>query len=150
LTKRPSSVSYNADISASYTGSLEHAITMTGAYKRATNGGSGLTFGSINDTFTGSASGRITRSLSMSALGTYSRSNGLQLITNQQINYQSAIGSVQANRAFTRTLSAFVSYTALHQAVQGLSVGPSPLIGLQQVLGFGITYSPSPVHLGRN
>lgn len=149
LTKRPASFNYNADVSASYIGSLEHGFTMTAAYKRATNGGSGLTFGAINDTFTGSVSGRLTRSLSMTGMGTYSQSSGLQLITANKINSQAAVGSVQANRALTRTLSVFVSYTVLHQAVQGLYTGPSPLVGLQQVLGFGVTYSPSPVHLGR-
>ena len=149
ITNRPSQLSYNADIMTTYVGSLEHGLTMSGSYKRATSGGSGLTYGSINDTFTGTTSGRLTRSLTMTALGTYSRSTGLTLITNTQVNTQTAVGSVQANRAFTRTLSAFVSYTALHQSVQGLYSGPTPLIGLQQVLGFGVTYSPSPVHLGR-
>jgi len=149
LTKRPASLNYNADISASYIGSLEHGLTATVAYKRSTNGGSGLTFGATNDTFTGSVSSRLTRSLSVSAVGTYTRSSGLQLITANQVNSQAAVGSVQANRALTRTLSVFASYNAMHQAIQGLYSGPSPLIGLQQVLGFGITYSPSPVHLGR-
>ena len=45
LTKRPSTLSYNADVSASYVGSLEHALTFTAAYKRATTGGAGLIAG---------------------------------------------------------------------------------------------------------
>ena len=85
----------------------------------------------------------------MSAIGTYARSSGLQVLTANQINTQSTIGSVQANRAFTRTLSAFISYTLLHQSYQGTITGITPLNGLQQVVGYGITYSPSAVHLGR-
>jgi len=150
LTNRPASWTYNADVTASYMGSLQHDLMFTASYKRLTDGGSGLTYGSTNDTVTGGVSTRITRSLSVDALGTYAHTSGLQLITAQQLNTQVIIGSVQANRAFTRTLSMYVSYTALNQSLQGTyGSGITPLIGLQQVLGFGVTYSPSPVHLGR-
>ncbi len=149
LTKRPGSWSYVADAQATYLGDLASAFAVNVSFTRATNGGSGITFGAINNTVSGSVTRRITRSMQATALGSYSSSTGLQLITANQINTSSAIGSIQANRAFTRSISAFVSYTAQHQSVQGFSAGVTPLIGLQQILGFGVTYSPSPIHLGR-
>ena len=149
ITNRPGQYTYNADVSAAYTGNLQHGLIIVAAYQRLTTGGSGITYGATTDTFTGTVSGQITRSLSVSALGTYASGSGLQLITNSQVNIQSAIGSVQVNRALTRTLSIFVSYTALNQTYQGTILGVLPQNGLQQVLGYGITYSPSAVHLGR-
>ncbi len=149
LTGRPASISYTADVQATYIGSIASALTMSASYKRSSNGGSGLTFGAINDTVSGNISRRITRSLNVSALGTYSHSTGLQLITQSQINAESVVGSVQANRAITEKLSIYASYTAQHQSIQGTNYKGTPLNGLQQVLGIGITYSPSPFHLGR-
>lgn len=149
LTNRPSSVSYTVDAQASYVGDVASAFVVSGTFKRSTNGGSGITFGATSNTVAGDVSRRITRSTQATALGSYMSSTGLLLITNKQVNTQSAVGSLQVNRAFTRTLSAFVSYSVQHQAVQGLYSGVTPLIGLQQSLGFGVTYSPSPIHLGR-
>lgn len=149
LTGQPASVSYTADLQATYIGSIASGLAMSASYKRSTNGGSGITFGAINDTVNGSVSRRLTRSLNVSALGTYSHSAGLQLITKTQISTQSFDGSFQANRAITEKFSAYVSYTVLHQSIQGANYNGTPLNGLQQVLGFGVTYSPSAIHLGR-
>ncbi len=149
LTGRPASISYTADLQATYLGSVASAFTMSASYKRSTNGGSGLTFGAINDTVSGNISRRITRSLNVSALSTFSHSTGLQLITQSQIDAESFSGSAQANRAITEKLSVYVSYTAQHQSITGTNYTGSPLNGLQQVLGIGVTYSPSSVHLGR-
>jgi len=149
LTKRPASISYTVDAQASYIGDLSSGFMVSGTFKRSTNGGSGITFGATTNTVAGNVTRRITRSTQATALGSYMSSTGLLLLTNQQVNTQSAVGSIQVNRAFTRTLSAFVSYSVQHQSVQGLYSGVTPLIGLQQTLGFGVTYSPSPIHLGR-
>lgn len=149
LTLRPASYSYTVDAQATYVGDVASAFAMNVSFIRSTNGGAGITFGAINNTVTGNITRRITRSTQATALGSYSTSTGLLLLTATQVDTKAAIGSVQVNRAFTRTLSAFVSYTAQHQSVQGLYIGVTPLIGLQQILGFGVTYSPSPIHLGR-
>jgi hypothetical protein len=149
LTGRPATVSYTADLLASYVGSAAHGFTASASYKRATTGGSGVTFGALNDTFTANASYRLTRSLVTDGVVTYQRSNGLQFLTSTPIDSQSFIASLQANRAFTRQLSAFVSYSAQQQSIQGYSsTSLTPLNGLRQIFGFGVTYSPSPVHLG--
>jgi len=150
LTHRPASASYTADVSATYVGSAAAGFAATGTFKRSANGGSGITFGAINDTLSGSVTRRLTRSLQFTALGTYSQSNGLQLITAIPIDTKTVVGSTQVNRAFTRTLSVFVSYTLQHQSIQGYSsTSINPLNGLQQILGFGLTYSPNAVRLGR-
>jgi len=149
LTQRPTSYSYTVNAQATYLGDLASAFAANVSFIRSTNGGAGITFGAINNTLTGNVTRRITRSTSATALGSYSTSNGLLLLTATEVDTKSAIGSIQVNRAFTRTLSAFISYTAQHQSVQGLYIGVTPLIGLQQILGFGVTYSPSPIHLGR-
>lgn len=149
LTKQPTTLSYTVDTQASYLGDLASAFVIDASFKRSTNGGSGITFGSTDNTVSADMSRRLTRSTQATIMGNYTSSSGLLLLTSKQVNAQTAVGSAQVNRAFTRTLSAFVSYTAQHQAIQGLYVGINPLIGLQQTIGFGITYSPSPIHLGR-
>jgi hypothetical protein len=150
LNSRPATLSYTADLTASYTGSAASGLTATASYRRATIGGSGITYGALNDTFSGSIARRLTLSLHVDALFNYSRSQGLQLLTATPINTQTVLGTIQANRAFTRTLSAYVSYSGLQQSIEGYTnTGINPLNGVRQILGFGVTYSPSPVHLGR-
>jgi hypothetical protein len=149
LTHRPDSVSYAADLSATYIGSVASGLTATVSYKRSANGGSGLTFGAINDTVSGSLSRRITRSLQFSALGTYAHATGLQLITNNQITSKSTVGSLQVNRAIRETFSIYLSYTAQDQSLTGSNYTGKPLTGLRQVVGVGVTYSPRVIHLGR-
>jgi len=149
LTKQPTTLSYTVDAQASYQGNVASAFMADLNFKRSTNGGSGITFGSTDNTVSGDISRRLTRSMQASILGNYTTTSGLLVLTSQQVNSQTAVGSVQINRAFTRTLSAYVSYAAQHQAIQGLYIGVNPLIGLQQTIGFGVTFSPSPIHLGR-
>lgn len=149
LTKQPTTLSYTVDTQAAYTGDLASAFQVSAAFKRSTTGGSGITFGSTDNTVSASVSRRLTRSMQASVMGNYTSTSGLLVLTSKQVNSQTEVGIAQINRAFTRTLSAFVSYTAEHQAIQGLFVGANPLIGLQQTFGFGVTYSPSPIHFGR-
>ncbi len=149
LTKQPTTLSYTVDAQASYQGNVASAFVADASFKRSTSGGSGITFGSTDNTVSVDVSRRLTRSMQAALMGNYTTTSGLLVITSQQVNSQTAVGSIQINRAFTRTLSAYFSYTAQHQAIQGLYIGINPLIGLQQTYGFGVTYSPSPIHLGR-
>jgi len=149
LTKQPTTLTYTVDAQATYQGNLASAFMADIGFKRSTNGGSGITFGSTDNTVSGDISRRLTRSMQATVTGNYTTTSGLLVLTSQQVNTQTGVGSAQINRAFTRTLSAYVSYAAQHQTIQGLYIGVNPLIGLQQTVGFGVTYSPSPIHLGR-
>lgn len=53
----------------------------------------------------------------------------------------------QANRSLGEHWSAFVSYTAEKQNYSGTTLGVTPLLGLEQIIGAGVTYTPLPVHL---
>ena len=149
ITKQPTTLTYSVDAQVTYQGNVASGFLVDASFIRSTTGGSGITFGSTDNTVSLDMSRRLTRSMQVTAMGNYTTTSGLLVLTSQQVNSQTAVGSVQLNRAFTRTLSAYASYSAQHQAIQGLYVGVAPLIGLQQTFGFGVTYSPSPIHLGR-
>jgi hypothetical protein len=54
----------------------------------------------------------------------------------------------QVSRAIARSLSCYASYTLEDQSVSAIST-VDVFSGKSQVVGFGITYSPSALHLGR-
>jgi hypothetical protein len=58
-------------------------------------------------------------------------------------------GSAQATRALGRYFSVFASYTGTNQAYSSQNSGASSnvLIGLWQIISFGVGYTPQPVHL---
>jgi hypothetical protein len=58
------------------------------------------------------------------------------------------VEGIQVSRAIARSLSAFASYTLEDQSFSAASA-IDLFSGLSQVVGLGITYSPSALHLGR-
>jgi hypothetical protein len=64
--------------------------------------------------------------------------------------FDTAVASVQASRAIVRSLSAYASYAFEHQSSnQAATTAVDVFNGIDQVVGFGLTYSPSSIHLGR-
>jgi hypothetical protein len=59
------------------------------------------------------------------------------------------VAGVQTSRAIVRSLSAFASYTFEHQSSNQATTAVDVFTGSEQVVGFGLTYSPSSIHLGR-
>jgi hypothetical protein len=142
-------ITYSADTHLTYTGSSASAATLSAGYVRGVNSGFGAGFGSENDSFSLSGTRRITRLLQPSAQISYTRSVGLDLVAGPPFEIDTVAASTQLNRALTRVLSVYGSYTATHQTNSGSFPGISPLTGLNQTLSFGLTYSPSSIHVGR-
>jgi len=140
---------YNADLHLSYTSRAESATTTSIGYTRSSNAGSGVSAGAETDSLFASVSRRLAQSLQGSASVNYSHSTSLDILSTDSLDTTSVVGSGQIGRALTRTISAYASYSASHQISQGVAQGISPLQGLVQTLGFGVTYSPSEVRLGR-
>jgi hypothetical protein len=140
---------YLADARITYQGSEQHGLSAGAAYSRSTNGGSGIAFGAITDTVSGTLSRRLNRSLGVTAQFNFGRSTGLQQVTALPISSATIASGLQVNQALTRTLSAFFSYSALQQSYSGIAQGISPVNGISQILGFGLTYSPNLLRLGR-
>jgi long-subunit fatty acid transport protein len=91
----------------------------------------------------------LTRSLNLAAMADYGHSAGLQVISKTDFSTDTFLVGLQANRALTRTLSVYFSYNYQHQTSSGSTFGLAPINGQQQILSLGVTYSPSPVRLGR-
>jgi hypothetical protein len=58
------------------------------------------------------------------------------------------VGTGQISRALARSLSCYVSYTAENQTSSGGATTVDVFTGLSQVVGFGLTFSPMPIHVG--
>ena len=153
-TGSTSSISYNANVSVAYSGSVASAASLNASYVRAANSGFGTSFGALTDTFSLSASRRITRALQPSVQVSYAHTAGLSGLAvglgfGPELDSNTFIASAQVNRAITRVTSVYVSYTALHQTYSGSFQGLNPFLGFSQTLAFGITYSPGSIHVGR-
>jgi hypothetical protein len=148
-TGRNSTLTYSADVRVTYSGGVASAAALTASYVRSANGGSGASFGSETDTYSLSGSRRITRSFQPSGQLTFTRNSGLYVAGSPPLVTETIVASVQANRALSRVISAYGSYTAQHQTFVGSSQGINPLNGLSQTLAFGVTYSPRSIHVGR-
>ena len=150
LSGSPARLTYSIDSHLTYTGSVRSGVNVTASFVRATTSGYGVTFGAETDTASLSATRRLMRSLGVSAQVNYGQNSGLQQAGNTELTTHSLVASGQANRALGRTLSAYASYSWQRQSTQGQALGITPLNGVTQVLGVGLTYSPPPRHFARN
>jgi hypothetical protein len=139
-------ISYTANLALTYAGEFTSASL---SYNRATTSGSGLTFGSRNDTASLTLSRRLLRSFDSSLAFRYGSTNSLQTQTLAPLDSQAYIASLQLNRTLTRTTSLYVSYSAIEQSYSGAAAGAlNPLGGLSQTIALGLTYSPRSFHYG--
>ena len=138
--------------SASYAVKL---MTATLGYYQGTSGGAGVlqSFGTHNKDLNGSLSRQFGRDLTIGVSGAYMRTQALISGSALQLgSVQSGIltngeyGGVSATRRLGRYITVFANYTATEQSSS--SALPTNVIsGLSQVIGFGIGYSPRPMHL---
>jgi hypothetical protein len=115
------------------------------SYSHGVNGGSGIQTGAIADNFAVSAQRTYGRKWSASITGAYTRTSGL---VDDNIS-SSVYGGVQANRRLTSTLSAFLSYTGIHQAVDSTLAAQNAFNGFTQSFSIGITFAPRMARLGQ-
>lgn len=152
----PSRLTYTAGASLGYRVRL---YTAEVGYRRGITGGSGVQPGAITDSVNGVLQRPFGAAWSASANVGYSRTQALsEVVTpvNAPIlglsssgNYNGVYAGAQITRRLTRSLSAFGSYTAIHQDYTQTQVSPTALRGLVQSFAFGISYYPRSLHLGQ-
>jgi hypothetical protein len=119
------------------------------AYTRGTNSGSGVVEGTLSDIVGFSGRRSFNRAWTGSTNISYIHSESLQNSLLPSYSIESVVAGAQISRAIGRYVSSYASYTLEHQTTEGTSLSPLAYSGLQQVFGFGVTYSPGAIHLGR-
>jgi hypothetical protein len=140
------SLSLFADVSANYAGQYSHASI---AYLRSTNQGYGVIGGTFSDGVSGGVTRVFNRVWNCAATSAYSRATNLPSAGVGSVVFSTVTAGGQVSRALARSLSVYASYTLEHQTVSGSAVTVDVYSGLSQISGFGLTFSPSAMHLGR-
>jgi hypothetical protein len=142
----PPSTNLTANANATY--ALRSSTTATVSYNRATSGGAGeATEVAIhNDDVTGAITQLFGRTWTVSATGSYIRTQGLALQLDQAVVTSAELGGVSATRRLGRYFTVFANYTAVQQS-SNLGLGTNVVNGLSQVVGFGVAYSPRDINL---
>jgi hypothetical protein len=135
-----------ANASGDYEGRLSRASL---TYSRGTNSGNGVIGGAQADSVGFNASRTFAVVWNAAVSTSYTRTSSLPGQTNSQYLFNTTVGSVQISRAIVRSLSAYASYTAENQSNSSSAVAVDVFSGLTQVVGFGLTFSPNSIHLGR-
>jgi hypothetical protein len=133
-----------ADVSASYAGK---STTTSLVFTRSTNSGYGVTAGAVSNSAVLAASRQLARVWNFSATASYTQTSSLPVAGIAPYNVNTYVGGVQVSRAFARSLSGYASYT-LEDQHSAASSAVDIFSGLEQVVGFGITYSPAAFHFG--
>ena len=138
-------VSVSASASLSYTGQFTHGAI---SYSRGTNSGSGVIGGALSQSGSVSGGRTFARVWNCAANASYTQSSTLPFAGVAPDSFETVIAGVQVSRAIMRSLSAYASYNFQHQSSPSTNA-VDVFSGLEQVVGFGVTYSPSSIHLGR-
>ncbi|MGA1981199.1 MAG: hypothetical protein ABSG84_01900 [Acidobacteriaceae bacterium] len=139
-------LSVYAAASAAYHGHFSQASV---SYSRGTNSGYGVVGGALSQGGGVSVGRTFARVWNCSASASYTHSSGLPGANVAPFTFDTAVASVQTSRAIVRSISAYASYTLEHQSSNQATTAVDVFSGLEQVVGFGVTYSPSSIHLGR-
>jgi hypothetical protein len=118
------------------------------SYTRGTNSGSGVVAGALLDTVGFVGRHNFTRELTGAVTATYTHSGSLPTLQFQPFDVNSEIFGGQLSRGIGPSLSVYGSYTFERQTSSNYLVNTIAFNGTQQVLGFGITYSPRSHLLG--
>lgn len=118
-------------------------------YSRGANNGSGVLPGSFSDNVIGGAHRQYGRVWNTSGSLGWSRTTSLPIFESFTYKSDSVAVSAQVSRAFGRRFSGFASYTIEDQNTSGSAAALNAFHGLYQIFGFGVTYSPSPIALGK-
>ena len=144
VTALPSSTKVSASAAVNY--QLRFGSTSL-SYNHQTNSGAGFLFGTTVDSANAGFTREFGKDLSIGISGSYTRNTGL--MNNQVINGK--FGGVQATRRMGRYLSLFANYTAIDQSSSSSSpLQANVLNQLEQVIAFGIGYTPRATHLNRH
>ena len=142
----PNQTSVSAQVSANYTG---ERTTGNLSYSRGSNAGSGVLLGALSDTVSAGLSRPLSRNWIVAANLGYSRSSSLAAFPGFAADTQSIFGGIQGSRRISRSLSGYLSYTAIDQSVSNSAATVNAFSGLNHVISAGITFSPAAIHHGR-
>ncbi|MDR3746522.1 MAG: hypothetical protein P4K80_10375 [Acidobacteriaceae bacterium] len=140
--------SLNAFVDSSVNYAGQYARTSL-AYVRSTNGGYGVVGGSTSDSVSFSTSRTFDRAWLFAGTVAYSHTSNLPMAGSLPFTFHTTVVGGQVSRAVVHNLSAYVSYTIGNQSNQGTAPAVDFFSGLTQSAGFGLTYSPGSIHLGR-
>jgi hypothetical protein len=139
-----SSLSVFADVSTAYA-AKSTAISL--AFTRSSNGGYGAVAGAVSDSVVFGANRKFAVVWNLAVSSAFAHTSNLSTgAASYALNTD--VEGIQVSRALMRNLSGYSSYTYEYQSNSGVS-GINLFSGTTQVLGFGLTYSPSSLHLGR-
>jgi hypothetical protein len=141
------SLSLFANLSANYNGEFSHTAL---AYTRSSNSGSGVVGGATSSSVSFSISRTLDRVWLCALTAAYSQSSELPSATSLPFTFHTTVAGAQVSRAIVRSLSAYASYTLQNQTNQGTAAAVDLFSGISNVAGFGLTYSPSAIHLGHS
>jgi hypothetical protein len=140
---QPSSTKFSASAAVNY--QFRFGSTNL-SYNHQTNSGAGFLLGTTVDSANAGYSREFGKNFSIGISGSYTRSTGL---TNNEI-ISGKFGGVQATRRMGRYLSVFANYTAIDQSSSSSSLPVNILNQLDQVVAFGIGYTPRATHHARH
>jgi len=133
--------------------SLTYATRTTGlfaSYARSVNGGSGVIFGALTDTFSGGMNRPINRDWIVGLNLGYSHDVGLAPVNGLYPSFNSVYGGAQVSRRLTDSLSLYGSYTAISQSIKNQpGYETTAYNGLNNIVSIGITFAPAPLTSGR-
>ena len=151
----PNSLNAAASIGLSYAHGLSNA---TIGYSRGVNGGYGVQYGGLSDSVSATAGHGFGRAwqagINMSYMHTDSLTKsgatpppGLTIPLGG--SFSTVYGGAQLSHQLSRSLSAYVSYSAQHQTYNAAYTGTTAFNGTSQTLAIGITYAPRALRLGQ-
>lgn len=147
LNSSPSTgLSAYADASVDYGTEFGH---MGLSYVRSTSAGWGVVGGAVSDAVTFQASRIYSRVWQASANVAWTHSTSLPAPNVVQFDFQTEVAGFQVSRAIGRSLSGYASYILENQSHPSTNGTIDLFGGLNNVLGFGVTYSPAAKHFGR-
>jgi hypothetical protein len=118
------------------------------SFSRSTNSGFGAVGGAISNSANFSVNHTFAVVWNTAATVSYSHTSNLPGLNVPSYSGNTYVLGGQVSRAIARSLSCYASYTLEDQSVSAIST-VDVFSGKSQVVGFGITYSPSALHLGR-
>jgi hypothetical protein len=118
------------------------------SFVRNTNSGYGSIAGAESNAIALGLNRTFAQVWNCSASATYTRTSSLPVAGISPYSADTYVEGVQLARAIARSLSGFASYTLERQTYSAVS-SINVFSGTSQVVGFGITYSPGSLHLGR-
>ena len=131
--------------------SLTYATRTTGffaGYSRGVNAGSGVIYGSLSDIVTAGANRPLGRDWVLGLNGGYSHNTSLASYSGLLPKFQDEYGAAQLSRRISESLSAFASYTAIHQTTNNVAGVPQVFSGFNNTFSIGITFAPRPLIRG--